>query len=1078
MNKRIIRSLIIVGITILYSLIIHFFSFPLRDVEIEFTASEAEYNGAVMQLFWDDGSGFNAEDSIYAQIDQQKGSFTLTREMIDQVYSFRIDPIAEERNITFSAISINGKDISPQEFLSWVTTESEVECQADENEFLQFHPLSLDPQIYLGTEFISTLKEATTVSQENKHKLIVGGVIVALLLLFAKEITTFLQTIFRFCNKKIEKIYAGHSRRQTISALLGIAIISVLVFFDFLIGKRYFLFADVGDQYGQLYPQLIRNAKLIQKGILFGGFDFTVGLGSIIGSIKFDLTNWVSIFGEDHIAYLMGAGQFLKVFLSGLFFYFFMRVNGQKNWYCAILALGYAFCGHMTCRGFWASYPNEVLLVAIWLFCFELWFKRKDFRFIPLATVLFFYQFNSGYYLYLYLAFFTGYILFRYITEYHISWKKWLIALVVGIVGIGVGYLTMGEQMIYGITSALSSDRAQGNMEGLTWTASALLPNFTNWKLVFGKTIGLGTYGIIGSDYTDKYWNFIEDPTLYCGIFVLLLIPLAFYCMTWKKRIAYAIGYIGAMAICFCGQIRLLANGFAGSTYKLCTFWIIIFMLFTVAQIKWDAFENKRKQIIATIVLTITMAILLLGCYQLSLEADISHKYLKQSVWFLCIEFVMILFLVWGKNMHYLTRGVLLVVVGIEILLSAYPIYNDRITLDKDIYKDGTDTALSQIAEADDSFYRVDKQYLSVQYCDSLAQDYYGTAFYIGGFGVGPQLADFYNDMGLPIYSLNRSAWGTSSYNEVENLLGIKYALTKEGQIANYGFEYVNSIDGITVYENKKAMPMGFVYEKEIKRSTFERLPYNQRQRALLEAVLVEDDVDILPELSEDEVAALGEKESLFEKYEIEFQSAENYSFVFEPNTEEEMIAVMITFDSTGKSDLCYSTLDGASYHMPIHQVSGGQIFEINTSGVSRIWADSPNWANIMSLRIAKIPKSEYYETYDDIVDEQNKSAVNVSLSEDNHIVGEFYSEEGGILYLPIPANGGWQVYLDDEWQNVLVVNDAFIGIPVSKGTHTIKLWNWGTTFWGAYKKNIIWLAICVTIIVIGTVWKKKKARK
>lgn len=1078
MNKRTIRSLIIVGITILYSLMIGFFSFPVRDVEIGFTVSEAEYNGVVMQLFWDEGSGFCAENSIYAQIDQQNGAFTLSKEMISRIYTLRLDPIAEERDIAFSEITLNGKKVSTEEFFSWLTKESEVECRADENGILQFHPLSHDPQLYLGTEFMAAVKEASTISRGNKHKLIVGGVIIAIFLLLAKEIVHFLQPLFLFCNTKMEKLYAGQTRRQTVTVLLGIAAVSILVFFDFLIGKRYYLFADVGDQYGQLFPQLIRNAKLIKKGILLGGFDFTVGLGSVIGPIKFDLTNWISLFGENNIAYLMGVGQFLKVFLSGLFFYFFMRVNGKQSWFSAILALGYAFCGHMTCRGSWASYPNEVLLVAVWLFCFELWFKRKDFRFIPFATVLFFYQFNTGYYLYLYALFFVGYILFRYITEYHLSKKKWMLIAAVGIVGGAVCLFTVGDQLLVGITSALGSDRAQLYLQNFTLDSFIFIPDFSNWRMVFGKTIGLGTYGIIGTDYTDRYWNFVEDPTLYCGIFVLLLIPLAFYCMNRKKRIAYAMGYLLGAAICFCGELRLIANGFSGSTYKLCTFWIIIFMLFTAAQIEWDVFGNRKGQIIATIFLTITMACLLLCCYQLSLEEDISHKYLTQSVWFLCIEFLLILFLVWGRNVPYLTRGILLIITAIEILVSAYPIYNDRVTLDKNIYKDGTELALSLVEEEDDSFYRVDKQYVSVHYCDSLAQDYYGTAFYIGGFGAGNQMAAFYNDMGLPIFSLNRSAAGTSSYNEVETLLGIKYALTKEGQIANYGFDYVNSIDDIAIYENTKAMPMGFVYDKQIKRSVFETLPYNQRQRALLEAVLVEDDVDILPELSKDEVIALSEKERIFEKYEIEFDSAENYSFVFEPNTEDEMIAVMITFDNTGKSDLCYSTVNGEIYHMPVYQVSEGQIFEINISNVNRIWADSPNWANITSLRIAKIPKDVFYSTYNSIIEAKSKSAVTVTLSEDNYIVGNFYSEEGGILYLPVPANGGWQVYLDGEWQDVFVVNDAFIGVSVSKGTHMIELCNWGATFMGVYKKNIILFTICVTIIGIGTVWKKKSKRE
>jgi uncharacterized membrane protein YfhO len=312
--------------------------------------------------------------------------------------------------------------------------------------------------------------------------------------------------------------------------------------------------------------------------------------------------------------------------------------------------------------------------------------------------------------------------------------------------------------------------------------------------------------------------------------------------------------------------------------------------------------------------------------------------------------------------------------------------------------------------------------------------------------------------------------------------LGIRYILTKESAISNYGFEKIGETGEVSIYENENALPMGFVYNKAIERSTFEALPYDQRQRALLMAVLVEDGYDGLPLLTEEEIDSLSEKETLFDQYEIDYQSAENYSFVFEPNTEEEVLAVQITFDGAGKSDLCYSTVDGESFQLPITQVSEGQIFEINVAGVNRIWADSPNWANIMTLRMAVIPKSVYYNTYQNLVDTLQKNGVTITEAGDNSMQGTFSCETDGVLYLPIVSGSGWEIYVDGEWQPEMQVNDTFTGIAVSAGTHELALrYGYTSDFINTYGNDFKWIAICAAIILVGSVLpliQKKESRK
>ena len=1081
MKKRMLRSAGILVFTILYCLVVYFFNVRLWDAELSFKTADAASNGTVIQLFWDDGTGLTAEKSVYAQIDNQSGSCTFTKDQIGQILSYRIDPIAEEKDVEFTSIAINGREVDMDEFSGWIAISDQLEYEIrtdGESKSLYIHPTSMDPQLYMGEAFTKAMSDATMLPKVVRRTLILGGIAVAFILLFLKEILWLLDKASVWGEKKLEKLLSGKKGRQHVAALLGLLGICVFVFWKFLIGEKCFLFADASDQYGQYYPQLLEYARYIEKGLKYGSFDFSKALGDNVGLIKLNLNTWVCWFGQEHVGYLLGISQFLKVLGSGAAFYALMCVNGQKRWFSAILALGYAFCGHMTIRGSWGNYPNEILLVAIWLLCFELLIKRKDFRWLPLATWLFFYHFSSGYYMYLYVAVFTAYALFRIATEWRIPAKVWLAILGIGVVGCGTVFWVTKGSFLDGIVSALSSDRAQNNLEGFLWNLSSFAPSLDNWPVVFGRTIGLATLGNNGIDYIDDYWNFLEDPTFYCGILVLLLLPLAFYCMNWKKRIGLGMAYVAAFLICFSGQLRLALNGFSGSSYKLCTFWMIVVMLFSVGQIEWDKLKEGKKRRNSGIIVSITYIVLLGLTLELKDYIYVSERYYKLSILFLSLEFVGVLLLFVRPQIHFVVKGILVLVVGIEVFCMAYPIYNDRKTMDADIYWDDTMEALQYIADYDETFYRVDKQYQSVHYCDSLAQGYNGTAFYIGGMGPLSSIADFYHDMGLPIYSLNRVAWGTSSYNEVETLLGMRYILTKESDVANYGFEQIGITGDVSIYENKNALPMGFVYTKAIERSTFEKLPYNQRQRALLMAALVEDGTDVLPLLTEEEIAALSEKETLFDQYEVALQSAENYSFVFEPNTEEEVIAVQITFDGAGKSDLCYSTVDGDTFHMPIHQESEGQIFEINVAGVNRIWADSPNWANILEIRVAKIPKSIYYASYNAILDNMQKNGVTINAYEDNYLLGTFTNETDGILFLPMIQGRGWGIYVDGEWQPEIIINDAFAGIVVPAGTHELMMEFWNADAWGAYRNEIKWIAICVCFIIAGSIWNLIQKRK
>jgi uncharacterized membrane protein YfhO len=75
----------------------------------------------------------------------------------------------------------------------------------------------------------------------------------------------------------------------------------------------------------------------------------------------------------------------------------------------------------------------------------------------------------------------------------------------------------------------------------------------------------------------------------------------------------------------------------------------------------------------------------------------------------------------------------------------------------------------------------------------------------------------------------------------------------------------------------------------------------------------------------------------------------------------------------------------------------------------------------------------------DDLNDLREDQLENVSLTA-NAISGTIDLEEDKILCLSIPYSAGWKITVDGNPTDSFIVNQMFIGIPLSSGHHSIAL--------------------------------------
>lgn len=868
-------------------------------------------------------------------------------------------------------------------------------------------------------------------------------------------------------------------RAIKILPIVLLIVVPIIVMWRYLTGEMIFVFEDIAsDSVAQIYPNYLNYARAIEQGNIAALYNFTIGLGTPQGAMIPNFSNWVCFFGEENVAYLMGVSYLFKLILAGLFFFGFLREKKTESWFATILALGYAFCGHMTIRGSWESYPNDVFLIAGWLWAFERWFQKKDYRWIPLATVLFFLTRGSTYNIVVYTAIFIGYAFFRYKTERSVRNSYILIALCVAVTGVAVWLYATNFSIVYSIKEALSSQRASTIMNQTDWTAKAFLPDWSIVPVILARTIGTTilnmSYGYAGSS------NFLEDPTFYCGLTVLLLIPMAYTQMDHKKKVWYGAAFLLAAVYCLCKPLRIAVNGFANDTFKLSSFWIILLLLLTVSNINWKIKGRKKKCKNTTPVLLAELGL------QLSLLGvvngiDGTIYTWRDSCILLVIEGILFIWVIWKPEQRLINRTLCIAVAAVESIWLVYPIYSMRSNVAKDTYMDETKTMVNYISTFDENFYRIDKQYDGKSDNDSVAYGYNSTQAYIGGTGVDANVLKFYTDLGIHDGINVRTIISPSAYNEVNTLLGVKYILSQNEGVANYGYEQIDRIGETRLLRNKYAVPMGFVYYNTISRNQFEQLNYKERQWVLMNACLTDDGTNIA-ELPEEEIKKIKERSNLFGEYEIPFEySSETYRFEFEPNTEDEVILVKIHFENdTGEfAKVKFVDTEGREYEEKVSALYSAdkQVFEMPQSNVRSVWIDTK--ATYDNISIAKIPKRIYYEWLDENLAQQQESKVILQQTETNYIKGSFYAKTDGILYLPV-VNNGWSVLIDGVAQNILTVNDAFIGVQVTEGSHELEMVCYLGTWWDGYKKTVLKLGVCVGIVILGSVFiiRKKSRRK
>lgn len=312
------------------------------------------------------------------------------------------------------------------------------------------------------------------------------------------------------------------------------------------------------------------------------------------------------------------------------------------------------------------------------------------------------------------------------------------------------------------------------------------------------------------------------------------------------------------------------------------------------------------------------------------------------------------------------------------------------------------------------------------------------------------------NRMGLDFLYGVRYFLGSDTHNE---------GTDASDYYADYGFENAGRIDGVNVFKNKYDTGLGYVFDKAMLRSDYEKLGRLEREQALLQVAVVPDEqaedcgvqfvgpadidldiADIPFEVSNTDGVAFEEGKLIAEKGNASF----TISVKEVPDSQ-----LIVSFDNLMRN--AKGDNEGGSYLLYADNgvVESAALNQHSRQGMSGLTNHDLNMGHCKGdyeITI-KLPYKGVYtydrlyvsamETanYDRYAEECIANKLTVSEYDDRHAEGTIDTEEGGILFLSMPEHDNWDVYVDGEKaREIDNLDTTFLGACVPGGEHSVVL--------------------------------------
>ena len=510
-----------------------------------------------------------------------------------------------------------------------------------------------------------------------------------------------------------------------------------------------------------------------------------------------------------------------------------------------------------------------------------------------------------------------------------------------------------------------------------------------------------------------------ESLSIYCGIFMLILVIFFFLCkrIPLKEKIASGV-FLGFMLVsCWLMPLECIWNGlrYAWSYYCRFSFLVIFLFLFIAASALERVDFEKDKQ-------------MLIGCAGgfaavllcLDYTEQFNPRYLVAA--FLILGAYILIFAVPVlKRWRTVLIGVLL---AVEIACNGCLDFRQMFYIEGDRYENYVPGALRQSEDIREynggGFYRIEQTSArddNITKCtpyfnESLAYGYSGISHYSSAYEMST--AEFISSLG---YS---DAVDFTIYDEAilpsDSLLGIKYAASKNA-VEVSGYEAVSGLsdyNGKIIYENPYALSLGFGVSENAMEPIENGNPF-EYQNLLFSSLL-------------------GREIRIFEPVDYAAEKEGEYLQIRTAQADQEGLLYGYM---RGNAENLKLYVDG-EYRCDYQCWLSYLVFNLGDSGLAHeavfegFW-DAPENAEIQFYRLDM-------ELFQSAVEELRNRQMDVSVFEDGYVSGSYHSQGEGWMLVTVPYDTGWTVTVNGLEVQTEQGAGVLTMIPVTDGDNQIEM--------------------------------------
>ncbi|MCM3088099.1 YfhO family protein [Bhargavaea ginsengi] len=322
----------------------------------------------------------------------------------------------------------------------------------------------------------------------------------------------------------------------------------------------------------------------------------------------------------------------------------------------------------------------------------------------------------------------------------------------------------------------------------------------------------------------------------------------------------------------------------------------------------------------------------------------------------------------------------------------------------------------------------------------------------------------------------------------IEQALGVKYHVASPDTLSplhRYSLLIEDQESGLNVYRNDHALPIGFLYREAVSEDVFEQLSYGQRDELLLRAAVLEEGIHELPRFDTATLTSRSVDIPLQDQY-MEHILVQDGKVVADPYNSIEFTNPIPDMDGELLVEIGITRPDGQKFIVDVNHSSFQYLGDQNIYNYPKeeIVFNLGNLASNDKIKVGFSP-GEYeishmtvhlqpFETFDRSTKLAQSSAFRETKVSGRHVSGRIDADEAGLLYLSIPYSPGWSATVDGESAEIIRVNHAFMGIPVSQGDHEVEL----AFTTPLFRTGLAISLVTLLILIIARFWKSKRTEK